>query len=336
MVQRRTVLAWGVIILFCTVPFAPPAKAQSSSRYFPESGHNIQGTFLEFFDAHDGIDVFGFPITEQFYNPQQVLVQYFQRAVMEYRPHDPAPYQVQLVLLGVLLGYQDPPILASAAPRPSDRQKRYYPQSGHVVSYAFLNFFDKHGGVSIFGYPISEYKIENGRIVQYFQRARMEWHPEKPARYKVQLGLLGNDYAHQVGLEQSRLEPTAPNALPTPDRRSATPSLAPPKTAETLACSAAVKYRVTGLRGTQMVTARIADKLSGRGLTDVEVTVTVQFPEGAQKFSGKTDQTGSANIPFDLGVQQPGLIIVVDVSFSQNGRRLSESIKTYFLTWSTN
>jgi Tol biopolymer transport system component len=34
---------------------------------------------------------------------------------------------------------------------------------------------------------------ENGLIVQYFQRARFEWHGEHPAAYRVQLGLLGDE-----------------------------------------------------------------------------------------------------------------------------------------------
>jgi hypothetical protein len=46
------------------------------------------------------------------------------------------------------------------------------------------------------GYPISdelEEKLADGKIytVQYFERARFEFHPENPAPYNVLLGALG-------------------------------------------------------------------------------------------------------------------------------------------------
>ncbi len=324
-----------VVLILLALQTAPPLNAQSNSRYFAQTGHNVQGAFLEYFDRHGGIDVFGYPLTEQFYNNRQVLVQFFQRAVMEYRPTNPAPFKVQLALLGVWLGHQEPPIADVDIPHPSDRLKRYFAQTGHTVSYSFLSFFDRYGGVASFGHPITEFKIENGRIVQYFQRARMEWHPENSARYKIQLGLLGVEYADLIELDSNlmnRVAPLIPIATPTP--RAATNNLS--AVAAAPLCSAAVKYRVTGLQGVQIVNARVADKTSGQGLPDLDVLLTVRFPDGSQTFAAKTDPSGSAPMPFDIGVQQPGNIIVVEAGFAQNGSRICDPIKTYFLTWSTN
>jgi hypothetical protein len=46
----------------------------------------------------------------------------------------------------------------------------------------------------MFGYPISEEFTEGGYIVQYFERARFEWHPENTGTsYEVLLGLLGRE-----------------------------------------------------------------------------------------------------------------------------------------------
>src|SRR6185437_14805313 len=64
----------------------------------------------------------------------------------------------------------------------------------HTVHHAFLAYFTSHGGLDEFGYPISEESTEDGFQVQYFQRARMEWHPELPAAYNVSLSLLGDQY----------------------------------------------------------------------------------------------------------------------------------------------
>ena len=37
------------------------------------------------------------------------------------------------------------------------------------------------GDVRVLGFPISEPVVENGLTVQYFERARMEYHPENAA-----------------------------------------------------------------------------------------------------------------------------------------------------------
>ena len=58
-------------------------------------------------------------------------------------------------------------------------------------------YWEAHGGVAIFGYPISEEfqetSPEDGKryLVQYFERNRFEWHPENAAPYDVLLGRLG-------------------------------------------------------------------------------------------------------------------------------------------------
>lgn len=72
----------------------------------------------------------------------------------------------------------------------------YFPQTGHHLSNrsGFLDFWRANGQVPIFGYPITEEIVEQGRIVQYFERARFEYHPAllgQPGQ--VQLGLLGRE-----------------------------------------------------------------------------------------------------------------------------------------------
>ena len=76
--------------------------------------------------------------------------------------------------------------------------KRYYPETGHTVAFAFLEFYEDHGGPALFGYPITEWIIEtNGRIVQYFERVKLEWYPENPPGQRVQPGMLGVIYVEQ-------------------------------------------------------------------------------------------------------------------------------------------
>lgn len=74
-------------------------------------------------------------------------------------------------------------------------QTVYFPQTGHHVSNrsGFLDFWRSNGQLML-GYPLSEEIDENGRIVQYFERARLEYHPELVGTpFQVQLGLVGTE-----------------------------------------------------------------------------------------------------------------------------------------------
>ena len=65
----------------------------------------------------------------------------------------------------------------------------------------FLAYWRAHGGLAIFGYPISEEFAENGYTVQYFERNRFEYHPEYAGHAnEVLLGLLGVDITRHRGL----------------------------------------------------------------------------------------------------------------------------------------
>ncbi len=174
--------------------------------YYEATGHNLGFGFRRFFDAFGGLDIFGYPRTEEL-QEGGFTVQYFQRARFEYHPeHAGTPYEVQLGLLGDLLTAPRRPF-PSGAPFDSTAQHRWYPQTGHGVHFGFLAYFDSRGGLDVFGYPISEELPEtnedgSGRAytVQYFQRARFEYHPEHAGTpYEVQLGLLGDQLLQATG-----------------------------------------------------------------------------------------------------------------------------------------
>ncbi|MDW8059339.1 MAG: polysaccharide deacetylase family protein [Thermomicrobium sp.] len=68
-------------------------------------------------------------------------------------------------------------LFPSAAVRAQGRTEPtvvYFPAVGHHVAEPFLSFWRRHGGLRIFGYPISEAHERDGLLVQYFERARME------------------------------------------------------------------------------------------------------------------------------------------------------------------
>jgi hypothetical protein len=80
----------------------------------------------------------------------------------------------------------------------------FYKATGHNACNGFLAYWNRLGGVDSFGYPLTEeftsVDTATGRTttVQYFQRARFEWHPgSAPQRFDVQLGLLGSEQLAQ-------------------------------------------------------------------------------------------------------------------------------------------
>jgi hypothetical protein len=176
---------------------APAIPGNPEVRYYEPTGHNLAFGFRSFFDSHGGLDLFGYPRTEEI-QEGGFTVQYLQRARFEYHPeHAGTPYEVELGLLGDALTTPRRPF-PPGVPFASGEDHRWYPETGHSVHFGFLRYFDTRGGLDVFGYPISEELQENGFTVQYFQRARFEYHPENVGTpYEVQLGLLGDQLLQQ-------------------------------------------------------------------------------------------------------------------------------------------
>jgi hypothetical protein len=71
--------------------------------------------------------------------------------------------------------------------------EQYFPDTGHTVRGEFFDYFNAHGGLRVFGFPITEEFTLNGRTVQYFQRVRMElWAGNTPGP-RGELGGAGAD-----------------------------------------------------------------------------------------------------------------------------------------------
>jgi hypothetical protein len=204
-----------------------------------------------------------------------------------------------------------------------------------------LTYFDEHGGLDVFGYPITEFLIERGRIVQYFQRACLEWYPENPHPYKVQLGLLGEIDVNQK-LDEKKLDPTLldpqPAILTSPTPASTSDSSAPPATTPTplpsvtaIDVSASVKYAITGREGYQTVYMYVTDQ-RGRSLPGAQVSFVAHYTTGDRDFSAPpTDTTGYTHHTFSVGNPLPGYIIVVDVTVTYGP--LTATTQTSFLPW---
>jgi hypothetical protein len=99
--------------------------------------------------------------------------------------------------------------IASYTPAQLSTQ-RYFPETGHTVSGEFLIKYESvKDPIRLFGYPITEAYPEpnTGLIIQYFQRARFEYHAEEAEGQRVKLTPLG-DRLYQTNEGQVSSIPT--------------------------------------------------------------------------------------------------------------------------------
>jgi hypothetical protein len=178
------------------VPVSAPFAVSSvmNERCFTETSKCIRGRFLDYWNEHGGLAINGFPLSDEF---SQVLddghpyaVQYFERVRMEFHPENTDPqYQVLLGQFGRVIHPADPP-------GNPDQNMIWFPQTSHNVYGPFYQYWSMNGGLAQFGLPLSEpynQTLENGQqyLVQYFERARFEYHPENQPPYDVLLGQFG-------------------------------------------------------------------------------------------------------------------------------------------------
>ena len=192
-------IAVAAIVLPSAVAMPPSTASAAQARYFPNTGNSVGGAFLKFFDAYGGVRLFGLPLTGEVQENGRT-VQYFERQRFEYFPEKAGTsYEVQLGLLGTRAAAGKPGAGRIAA-FASRKDMIYVSETGHSLGGAFLSFWRANGGVRVLGYPITEPVQEAGLTVQYFERARMEYHPEKAKQgFVVELSLLGRDYLWSGG-----------------------------------------------------------------------------------------------------------------------------------------
>ena len=294
MLQKASRYIATLFVFIASLAYWGDATAQVRERIFPETGHTVRGDILEFFESNPDAElVYGNPITDAFVDPQLgLIVQYFERARFELHPKDSLGRTVHLSPLGKYLYEPGPPLLV---PKNFPACQKFV-ETGKEVCYAFLDFFNAHGGVTQFGYPISNFELQDERIVQYFQRARFEWHPEHARGERVELTDLGSRYF--------RVHSEAPGRLLNNGDI--------PQTILSLHASVFTEEAVKGLEGEQTIYVLVKDQ-SRQAVPSAQVTFTVQLPTGVQqtlKAEKLTDGTGMVAIRFTYKSDKPGIVLI--------------------------
>lgn len=200
------------------------------------TGYQACGPFFEYWNRNGGLDYFGWPISEVLTernsvppagDGQEHKVQYFERARMELHPEMPAPFYLLLGLLGseqlVSLTHTGPRAVVPGDPADCLILEGF----SEKACGAFARYYRQNGGLLKFGGPISPVFYEKNQpkpsgddqthIVQYFERVRMEFHPENQPPYDILLGLLGSEqYRNKYGRPLYYPPPVGFNPQPEP------------------------------------------------------------------------------------------------------------------------
>lgn len=202
--ERLRPLGAVIIALLCSA--CNVAASTAEVRCYIATGHTIRGDFLRTYDALGGLHSLGYPITEPLIQEGRT-VQYFEYARLEDHPDNPDGRVVKLSMLGERLGRRHPPLDPRVVPSSGMPSVRYYPETGHSLSGAFLDFFDCYGGLRRFGFPINEPMVFDGQLVQDFQHIRLIWHARATEDHHVTMEKSGYVYFIAQRLDRQWLRP---------------------------------------------------------------------------------------------------------------------------------
>lgn len=224
---------------------APQQSGWSAPRtvYIPESGHTIDGVFLDFWRAAGGAAAYGNPISAEFTRNNRI-VQYYEYARFEYVPDDPNGVIVQvgdigrdlrpqLVIRSLANGTSSEaieelslfsrawlPVSSNLASKPATADWVYVPETGHTVAFGFKALWERIGQTYL-GFPLTEEYILGGVTRQVFERGQLAWTQERGA-WLVPIGI---DLAAR---QSAPMEPEQQGNIPTYDEALFVPP-APPK-----------------------------------------------------------------------------------------------------------
>jgi len=312
---RRSLAILITICLLSASWVSVRAQTQGQDpKYFSETGHNVKGDFLKFYELNpNAVFLYGYPITEEFVTKDGKTVQYFQRARFEYRADLPEGQRVQLMQLGRETYVSTGPLNVS-----NTFACRTYAETGYPVCFAFLEFLDQYGGPAQFGYPISGFEYHENKIVQYFEKARLEWQPWKTEGQRVVVSDLGRMYFDKLGEDVGLLSPVKPLDRTSTDIIN-------------LQVRAFVSKAVTLATDSQLIFVIVQDQ-NLQPVANANCTTLVHWPDGrAEPTTLTTNTNGVGMVPLSFAAQPYGSLIYADVTCAFS--RFSANTTTSFRIW---
>jgi hypothetical protein len=182
--KLRMLILLALLALF-TIGATAQVDAGMRSRCFPTTGYCISGPILAYWERKGGLPVFGYPISDQRVETVEgrtIPVQWFERDRLEIQ-RDGTITAGRLGARVLELQGRRWEIQPRATPLPPEVDScSYFAETGRILCEPFLSHWHANGGIERFGYPISGPLIElvegQSYSVQYFERRRIERHPE--------------------------------------------------------------------------------------------------------------------------------------------------------------
>lgn len=278
------------------------------------NGLPVAPEFQSFYQENGGLRVFGFPLAEAFTDGESGrLIQYFQRLRLEY---DSSQDQVLISPLGQwallkVAGQPGASFSDSGSPTPT-------PDSDLKVQGAFLSFYETYGGESLIGPPISDQLDDGDTRSQYFQNGRLDWVPEAPLGYRVQLARLGEAHYRQVGIfdDPGRSRPMDSAGIREAD------------------VSATVRAPILYAGEKQTVYVDVKTPEGQRPVAGVSVALTAYYNGTSESFTlPQTDGTGYTHDSLILKDLQPGQKVRLVVEATSSGGAVIGSTSKSFKSW---
>ncbi len=290
-----------------------PAQG-SEGQFFNDTGFWVRGDFLTFYNnAPDPARLFGNPISDVLPDPIRpgLEIQYFERARLDRDPSAPPGSRITLAKLGQLLHDETRPGEAIDFSTNSNMCRTF--ANRKLVCYAFLQFYERYNGPVYFGQPISDTEMLDGRLVQYFERARLEWRTDRPSGQRVVLTELGRiDMDLRIG--EQVIENNATRTVQ-------------------LNLAAFVNHPVEAAGQNQQVFVVVSDQ-NHTPLPGISVMVTAAYPDGSVE-NFRTDQSSSDGLTttsFPVKNLPPNQIVRITVSADVPGLPKANAY-TWFRIW---
>lgn len=197
----------GLVALLALLLNSHVIAAAADPYFFPATNQSVDETMRPYWDAHGGVAMLGMPVSPSIFEVRADPFQYFERAALKFNGYDSdgKPVISSMLVGAEVLDFRYPGEVITATTQPIPGIGSYtFTETGKTVTGIFLSYWRSHGGLAQFGYPLTypfyERSLSNGKryIVQYFERARFEYHPEQAnPRSQVMLGLVGREAYQQ-------------------------------------------------------------------------------------------------------------------------------------------
>ncbi|HWR67306.1 MAG TPA: hypothetical protein VN364_14405 [Bellilinea sp.] len=313
----RIVISVFILILLGGVTIPGYTQSTTTGEDFG-TGHIVRGAFLEqYAGVRNPLDIYGLPITGEFEGMSTfgiTTVQYFNKSRFDLVKDLEGNDKVVVANLGELMYPGPGPLAPVSSDGPTCRK---FPSTGKSVCYAFLQYYDANDGAVNFGDPISDLEIREGRYVQYFQKARMEWVPELEADSHVVLTDLGKRYFDFMVGDPDRLRPEGSSIPGKPRKPQAYAFVASPL--------------ITA--GSQQTLNVVVVDMFHKPVANAQVWVFLLTPDGRSDpyRASDTNADGISSLQFPVGDLSPTQIVELEVKVTANGEEAAA--KSWYRIW---